>query len=177
MSSASAPCPMCKSPSNFSAKHEKHFCTKCEIGFDAPVTQFPRTIFLSYGHDPACGDLVRDIERDLRARGFKPWVDRNEIRFNDDWRREITEGIRASGHVLAFLSKHSTRTPGVCRQEIAIAFGPGKAHVYTVLVEPENEVTPPVLISQKQWLKMEDWRERKAGDPEAFKVWYQAQFE
>ena len=36
---------------------------------------------------------------------------------------QITEGIVGSNRVLSFLSKYSTRDPGVCLDELAIAIG------------------------------------------------------
>jgi WD40 repeat protein len=132
-----------------------------------------RKVFLSYGHDPACEYLVHRLEGDLRRRGFEPWIDKERIRFGDDWRRQITDGIRESSHVLAFLSKHSMRTPGVCRQEISIALGPLKSHVYTVLVEPLSDVRPPLIVSRLQWLDMREWQRTAKEDPAAFEALYE----
>ena len=129
-------------------------------------------IFLSYGHDEACTGLVDRIKADLEARGWEPWVDKHRIDFGDDWRREITKGIRESQHVLAFLSKHSTRKPGVCRQEVAIALGPLRGHVYTVLVEPLSEVTPPLILSRLQWLDMQQWQTLKDSNPAEYESMY-----
>ena len=84
--------------------------------------QQPLRIFLSYGHD-GNEELVRRIKADLEKRGHDVWFDKNEIKFGDEWRRSITDGILQSHRVLSFLSKHSTRDPGVCRDEIAIAIG------------------------------------------------------
>jgi WD40 repeat protein len=131
-------------------------------------------VFLSYGHDESCGELVERIKTDLIAHGYDPWVDTHEIKFNDDWRAEITRGLIDSGHVLAFMSTHSTRKPGVCRQEVAIALGPGKCHVYTVLVEALHLVTPPLLISRRQWLDMHDWRGLREKDPKAYEAQYRS---
>ena len=74
--------------------------------------------------------------------------------------------------MLAFLSQHSTRKPGVCRQEVAIALGPRKGHVYTVLVEPLERVSPPLIVSHMQWLDMQRWQELKVNDPAAYEALY-----
>ena len=173
-------CPSCRAPGAFSRKRSSYFCADCESWFDAPApdsVEEPKKptirVFLSYGHDGASAELVARINQDLEREGINVWVDSNRIRFGDDWRQSITEGIQASTHVLAFLSRHSTRKPGVCRQEIAIALGPGKAHVYTVLVEPEKEVSPPLLISHLQWLDMQQWQSLREQDGERFEAWYQ----
>jgi len=133
-------------------------------------------IFLSYGHDNAAEALVLRIKTDLAHLGHEVWLDRERIEFGDDWRREVTEGIIESDHVLAFLSEHSTRDPGVCRDEIAIALGAGKAYVFTILVQPEVDVSLPISVSHLQWLDMHDWQARQQADIDAFEVWYAERF-
>jgi hypothetical protein len=81
-----------------------------QVTTDAPHAKLK--IFLSYGHD-GNEELVRRIRAGLEARGHDVWFDKSEIKFGDDWRRSITDGIAASNRVLSFLSKHSTRDPGV----------------------------------------------------------------
>jgi hypothetical protein len=75
-----------------------------------PKPVAPLRIFLSYGHDHN-EELVRLIKTDLEKSGHDVWIDKNEIKFGDEWRRSITEGILSSNRVLSFLSKHSTRDP------------------------------------------------------------------
>lgn len=133
----------------------------------------PLRIFLSYGHDYN-EDLVRRIKADLEERGHDVWFDKNEIKFGDEWRRSITDGIVDSHRVLSFLSKHSTRDPGVCRDEIAIAIGVKGGNIQTILVESEQEVQPPVNIGHIQWLDMHDWKEQRATGEAAWEPWYQA---
>ena len=91
-------------------------------------------IFLSYGHD-GNEELVRLIKADLEKRGYDVWFDKSEIKAGNDWRRSITEGIARSHKFVSFLSKHSTRDPGVCRDEIAIAIGVKGDSIQTILVE------------------------------------------
>jgi tetratricopeptide (TPR) repeat protein len=140
-------------------------------------------IFLSYGHDANEG-LVRRIKADLERRRHDVWFDKSEIKFGDDWRRAITNGLIGSNRVLSFLSKHSTRDPGVCLDEIAIAIGVKGGNIQTILVESETEVQPPPSISHIQWLDMHDWREshgvvhvEKDGSivcDSAWEEWYQS---
>lgn len=142
-------------------------------------------IFLSYGHD-ANEDLVRRIKDDLANRGHHVWFDKSEIKFGDDWRRAITDGITDSSRVLSFLSKHATRDPGVCLDEIAIAIGVKGGNIQTILVEAESEVRPPASISHIQWLDMHDWKQGHGtvcllpdtgvvGDP-TWERWYKDRF-
>lgn len=184
-------CPRCSLPAPFSRRRQLFYCDDCELAFDSdstlehPVQTGPKSlesvvsagakgrVFLSYGHDPASTQLVRRVQQDLQTLGWTPWLDSAEISFGDDWRRQITKGIHESQHVLAFLSAHSTRKPGVCRQEIAIALGPRKGHVYTILVEPPSQVKPPLIISHLQWLDMHEWRTLEAQQPQAAEALYQ----
>jgi len=133
-------------------------------------------IFLSYGHDRN-EELVRCIKADLENRGHRVWYDRSEIKAGSDWRRAITEGILESQKVLSFLSTHSTRDPGVCLDEIAIAIGVRGGNIQTILVESEQDVRPPVSISHIQWLDMHEWqRYAQAGGAE-WERWYQAKLD
>ncbi len=166
-------------------------CYDCRREFTPDKVATPLRIFLSYGHD-ANEELVRRIKADLEERGHDVWFDQNEIKAGDHWRRSITDGITGSQKFVAFLSKHSTRDPGVCRDEIAIALGVKGGNISTILVESEAEVQPPVNISHVQWLDMHDWksgrgvvrsgtRQTKDGPvtvaegEAAWENWYQAQ--
>lgn len=162
-------CPQCQ----FEATHVGIFwiCPKHgQLPESAPPV--PLRIFLSYGHD-ANEELVRHIYADLKQRGHDVWFDKTEIKFGDEWRRAITDGILQSNRVLSFLSKHSTRDPGVCLDEIAIAIGAKGGNIQTILVESEQEVKPPPSISHLQWLDMHDWKERRAADESIWEQWYQ----
>ena len=136
-------------------------------------------LFLSYGHDPECTELARLLRHRLEPE-FSVWMDEitedeRGIRFGDDWRQRIVDGIRKSDYMLALLSAHSTRKPGVCREEVALAIGPLKGYVYSVLVQPLAEVMPPLILSQRQWLDMSEWRERRNSP--GFDEWFDQQIE
>ena len=171
---AETKCPQCGSTDLlWSEKRHRYVCEDCGHGFEPPVSERKLRIFLSYGHDDN-EQLVILIKRDLEKRGHDVWIDKSEIKFGDDWRRQITDGILHSNRVLSFLSKYSTRDPGVCRDEIAIALGVKGGNIQTILVEGEQEVQTPVNISHVQWLDMHDWKDcQSAGDKE-WETWYQA---
>jgi tetratricopeptide (TPR) repeat protein len=135
-------------------------------------TAKPLRIFLSYGHD-SNEELACSIYYDLKKRGHDVRIDKSKIKFGDDWRRKITDCIIDSHLVLSLLSKHSTRDPGVCLDEIALAVGTRGGNIQSILVESEKEVTPPQSISHIQWLDMHDWKEwKKLGTP-AWEQWYE----
>lgn len=125
-------------------------------------------IFFSYPHD-GNAPLVERIKADLEERGHEVWFDAAQIKSGDDWRNSITRGILDSEQVVAFLSKHAVRDPGVCLNEIAIALADKGEAMVTVLVEPETEVSTPVSITHIQWLRMEDWQSHEQ-DPGWYKT-------
>lgn len=145
-------CPKCPSENViFSKKRSVYVCEDCGHEFAQEKSAVPMRIFLSYGHD-ANEPLVRRIKTDLEKRGHDVWFDKDDIRPGNHWRGSITDGILNCDRFLSFLSKHSTRDPGVCRDEIAISIGVKGGNIQTILVESEAEVQPPVSISHVQCL-------------------------
>lgn len=147
---------------------------------DGPARQ--HKVFLSYGHDPASVELANRLYNSLKAAGYSPWMDKppdgqGGIAFNQDWRERIYSEIRDRSHMIALLSSHSTRKPGVCREEIALAIGPLNTRIYTVLVQAAEEVTPPLIVSRRQWLDMSTWRAEMEKGQEKFDLWYQERFD
>jgi tetratricopeptide (TPR) repeat protein len=130
-------------------------------------------LFLSYGHDHNA-PLVERIRDGLKAAGHEVWMDTSAIKAGEDWRRSILDGLADTDWVLGFLSKHSTRDPGVCLDELSIALHGKGGAIATVLVEGEAAVDPPVTVSHLQWLDMHDWQERLTG--EAGETWYNQKF-
>ena len=166
-------CPDCNSTNiKFFEVRKSYGCIDCGCSFSEKEFNKLR-IFLSYGHDDN-EELVRLIKADLEKRGHDVWFDKNEIKFGDEWRRSITDGIIGSNRVLSFLSKYSTRDPGVCRDEIAIAIGVKGGNIQTILVESEHEVQPPVNIGHIQWLDMHEWHEKRLIDDATWETWYQS---
>jgi hypothetical protein len=167
-------CPACGSIKTMAVPDSAaYLCYACRHEFTPARIFAPLRIFLSYGHDDNEA-LVRLIKAELEKRGHDVWFDKDEIKFSDNWRREITDGIVKSHRVLSFLSRYSTRDPGVCRDEIAIAIGVKGGNIQTVLVESEQEVQPPVNIGHIQWLDMHDWKEKRDAGPAEWEPWYQA---
>jgi len=107
-----------------------------------------------------------------KAAEHEVWIDKSEIKAGEHWRRSIVDGLRGTDWVLAFLSRHSVRDPGVCLDEIGIALHAKGGAIATVLVESDAKVEPPVSVSHIQWLDMRDWSEREAKGGLKWEAWY-----
>jgi len=180
-------CPYCQSLDTvFKSRAREWECNACErrfpankVGTAGKISYIedraidPKVIFFSYGHD-SNRDLVDLLRHDLEKRGHTVWIDYKEIGVWDDWRGRITQGIHDSQIALAFLSRHSVRDPGVCRNEISIALHHFGA-VYPLLIEALEPKDIPVTIANLQWPDLSRWRDIQAGivQGEDFARWYQ----
>lgn len=131
-----------------------------------------RELFFSYGHDQNRA-LVERIKRDIEKRGHRVWLDFNRINPGDHWRSDILNGVLNSSGVVAFLSEHSVRNPGVCLDELKIAICVKGADIKTVLLEPENRVKMPSTLADIQWLDMSHWQDLQSKSKADFEAWYE----
>lgn len=123
-------CPFCGSEDIYFSKKRKLFvCEDCDKTFSEQQlseelklasSDGGLELFFSYGHDRN-RLLVERIKRDLEKRGHHVWIDTSEIKAGDNWRDGILNGVLNASSVIAFLSEHSTRNPGVCLDELKIA--------------------------------------------------------
>ena len=178
-------CPYCGSEDiYFSKKRSLYVCEDCDKSFSEKEAQVTQTdvvekkgleIFFSYGHDKN-RLLVERMKKDLESRGHHVWIDTSEIKVGDNWRQDILNGLLNTAGVIAFLSEHSTRNPGVCLDELKIAVCVKGANVKTVLLEPETRINQPATLSDRQWLDMSNWQNVKRTGDEAFEKWYKEKF-
>ncbi|MDO5328488.1 MAG: TIR domain-containing protein [Coriobacteriia bacterium] len=139
-------------------------------------------IFLSYGredensiiNEALLNYLKKYKSKETKNKVFKVWIDKEKIKTGDDWRSKIVSGISESDRIVACLSKHSVRNPGVCRTELELSLCFREPNnVKTILLEDENDVQAPAAISQNQWLDMSDWKNNYNKDTNTFnKKWF-----
>jgi len=67
----------------------------------------------------ACGDkpAVRDLYHRLRAAGFDPWLDEENLLPGQDWQLEITKAVRSSDVVIVCLSSRAITQAGHVQEE------------------------------------------------------------
>lgn len=169
-------CPKCGSEYVIFSKKKKVFlCEDCENEFVLEKKIEPQKIFLSYGHDEN-REIVEYIYKKLKERGHEPWIDRAKIKQGDDWRNDITKGILESKGFLAFISKHSTRVPGVCLDEISIGVGNYNCRIQSILLE--KDIMPPNTICNIQAIDMSEWKSKKNSlSEEEYQRWLDEQLE
>lgn len=134
-------------------------------------TDYPTKIFISYAH--AQDEIVAKIYEGLKKRGHDVWIDESEIKYGDDWREKIANGIESSNGVLSFLSKEAVRENGVCLDELAIAISVKYGNIHTVLLQKEEDVKPPAQLTHRQWLDMSEWKDKLAQGDAVFMLWFQ----
>lgn len=179
-------CPNCLSKKiHFIEQKNSFICLDCGEFFQTQereneaenkVPKKGRELFFSYGHDQN-GELVERIKRDIEKRGHRVWLDFNRINPGDHWRSDILNGVLNSSGVVAFLSEHSVRNPGVCLDELKIAICVKGADIKTVLLEPENRVKMPSTLADIQWLDMSHWQDLQSKSKADFEAWYEKKFE
>lgn len=179
-------CPYCGSDDIlFSIKKNIYVCGDCNKTFsqndiisniESLQNESSLQLFFSYGHDKNT-EIVERIKKDIERRGHHVWIDSSKIRPGDNWRKDIVEGVLNSSKVIAFLSTHSTRKPGVCLDELKIAVCVNDANIKTILLESEDMIQQPSTISGIQWVDMSDWATIKNKKEKDFEEWYRLKFE
>ncbi|MCD7883432.1 MAG: toll/interleukin-1 receptor domain-containing protein [Lachnospiraceae bacterium] len=161
-------CPFCASENIFfSKKRSTYICEDCEETFLNPAEEGGFRLFISYGHDKNAA-VVKKIKTYLSAHGYDVWIDTSEITPGKDWRERITSGLLGSNGVISFLSRHSVRNPGVCLDELKIAFRIKRAYLKPVLLENENEISLPPMVSHIQWIDLSQWNTIPAEQWDAY---------
>jgi TIR domain/Hsp70 protein len=134
---------------------------------DEPVTAFrqstagPRApvdrerIFLCHSHGDK--EVVRDLYGRLRADGFNPWLDEEDLLPGHDWEFEIRKALRTSRIVLVCLSASSTVKRGFVQREIRFALDvadqqpEGSIYLIPVRIEPCDV---PHRLDTWQWVDL-----------------------
>jgi hypothetical protein len=100
---------------------------------------------------------VRDLYRRLKADGFAPWLDEEDLLPGQTWRNEISRAVRISDVVLVCLSQQSVNKTGYVQKEIKFALDvadeqPEGAIFLIPLRLEQCEV--PDRLSHLQWVNL-----------------------
>jgi len=90
-------------------------------GPDDPAPATPPGLMVFLCHCSEDKPAVREVDRILKAAGFQPWLDEEDIRPARQWNNEIRESLRRSHAVVVCLSKTFTRKEGYVQKELRFA--------------------------------------------------------
>lgn len=76
-------------------------------------------IFLSHALEDK--EVVLEIYHKLKKEGFKPWLDKEDLKIGEEWSKMIPKEIRESDYCMVFLSKNSVSKRGYVQKEFKIA--------------------------------------------------------
>lgn len=105
-----------------------------------------RSVFISYGHEPADERVAAWIAEALRASGHEVWRDDLlEERSGTALNSEIAEAIRTRSHVI-FVQSAISLASRYCQAEIAYALEHGKPVIRIELESTQQCAMPPTLL-------------------------------
>ncbi len=114
-----------------------------------------RRVFLC--HASSDKGRVRPLYNRLRADGFDPWLDEEDLVPGQDWARQIPRAVRAADVVLVCLSKQSVTKAGFVQREIRVALDVAEERPEdTIYIIPARleECDVPERLRQWQWVDL-----------------------
>jgi formylglycine-generating enzyme required for sulfatase activity len=87
----------------------------------AASTELPRRLRVFLCHASGDKPAVRDLYHRLRADGFDPWLDEENLLPGQDWQLEIPKAVRSSDAVIICLSSRAITKAGYVQKEIKYA--------------------------------------------------------
>jgi Leucine-rich repeat (LRR) protein len=121
------------------------------------VTETLQSLRLFLCHSSGDKQAVRDLCKQLRADGFNPWLDEENLLPGQDWKLEITLAVRNSDIVLVCLSRDSVNKRGFVQKEIKYALDVAdeqpEGSVFLIPLKLE-ECKVPERLSHLQWVNL-----------------------
>jgi hypothetical protein len=86
-----------------------------------PESELSRPLRIFLCHSSGDKTTVRELRQRLRADGFEPWLDEENLLPGQDWQREIPKAVGSSDIVIVCLSHSSVNKAGYVQKEIKFA--------------------------------------------------------
>lgn len=122
---------------------------------DVTSPRRPLRVFLC--HSSGDKPEVYKLYQRLRADGFDPWLDREDLLPGQDWRKEIPKAVRGADVVLVCLSRGAIAKNGYVRQEIEFALDAAESQptgaIYLIPVKLK-ECAVPDRLARWQWVNL-----------------------
>ena len=129
------------------------------IDLDAAAAQPSSNLKVFLCHASEDKPRVRELYARLRADGFRPWLDEEDLLPGQEWEREIPKALRESDVVIVALSKRAVSKSGYVHREIGYALD-------VVERQPEGEIfiipvkleacDAPDRLNRWQWVNLYD---------------------
>ncbi|WP_250565810.1 TIR domain-containing protein, partial [Adonisia turfae] len=116
-------------------------------------------IFLAHASEDK--NAVIDLYNRLKAKGFKPWLDKVDLLPGQSWRAEIPKAIKKSDVFIACLSKESVAKEGYIQREFRMALQrmgdmpPGKIYLIPVRLD---DCQVPELRQEEYGINLADYQ-------------------
>lgn len=108
-------------------------------------------------HSVADKPAVRELHQRLRADGFGPWLDEEDLLPGQDWQYEIPKAVRQSDVVIVCLSRGSINKAGYVQKEIKFALDVAdeqpQGTIFLIPLKLE-ECEVPERLSRWQWVNL-----------------------
>src|SRR5271157_3233327 len=106
----------------------------------------PSRIFISYAHRDGA-QLAERLQKDLKARGFDAWLDKQRLRGGASWTKDIETALDEAEYVLALLTRGSYVSE-ICRAEQLRSLREGKC-VIPLLAQHGTDI--PLHLETKEY--------------------------
>ena len=114
-----------------------------------------RSIFIVYSREDL--DAARQLYKDLKDRGFNPWLDVEEILPGEVWRESVLRALEKSAVAIVLISENLSKKRGFVWKEVKAALEvlqerePGKSPVIPVRL---TDTKVPIRLSHIQWVDL-----------------------
>jgi hypothetical protein len=129
----------------------------------------PSQVFISYAREDA--RLAQRLADQLRAKGFEPWLDSEEVEAGENWARAAGRALESSDVIVALVSKSFSRSPRTQREwEFAIGSKKHAGRVLPVLLRGTPVDAVPWIAKQIQHVTSDaDWEKTSERVAEALR--------
>jgi hypothetical protein len=117
----------------------------------------PRPLRIFLCHSSGDKPQVYQLYQRLRADGFEPWLDKEDLLPGQDWRKEIPKAVRAADVVIVCLSRRAITKNGYIQQEIEFALDAAEsqpAGAISLIPVKLKECSVPDRLSRWQWVNL-----------------------
>jgi formylglycine-generating enzyme required for sulfatase activity len=122
-----------------------------------PAADSSRALRIFLCHSSVDKPAVRELYQRLRADGFEPWLDEEDLLPGQDWQREIPKAVRDADVVVVCLSRGSINKVGYVQKEIKFALDAADEQpentIYVIPLKLEK-CDVPERLNRWQWVNL-----------------------